>query len=149
MGMLAGEVQIPSVLPFLLLGPLHRSGYLSTLEATFELGNHAERLPSAAAALANKVLEVPRKGWLYSASAKRVSTLFAGGDPNGSAPSTKALLALERFNDLDGRVRFDKENVTVRLPLGKRYFDLEKHGLLSDVPDVPWLGGRTVRFTGG
>jgi hypothetical protein len=58
-------------------------------------------------------------------------------------------LALERFRDLDGRVRVTRELVRVRLPLGRRFQDLEEHGLLADVDDVPWLGGRRVRFSGG
>jgi len=59
------------------------------------------------------------------------------------------LLALERFGDLGGRVRFDERRVRVRLPLGRRHDDLLAHGLLADVHGVPWLGGRVVEFSGG
>lgn len=62
---------------------------------------------------------------------------------------TDSLLALERFGDLEGTVRFDAATVRVRLPLGKRFRDLERAGLLEDVPQVPWLDGRTVVFSGG
>jgi hypothetical protein len=59
------------------------------------------------------------------------------------------LLALERFGDLDARVRFGGRAVSVRLPLGRRYRDLYEHGLLEAVAEVPWLDGRRVEFTGG
>ena len=59
------------------------------------------------------------------------------------------LLALERFATLDARVAVKDDQVCVRLPLGTRYLDLKNHGLLADVPDVAWLGGRTVVFSGG
>lgn len=59
------------------------------------------------------------------------------------------LLALQRFGDLDARVRFDADAVTVHLPLGRRYIDLYQHGLLADVRSVPWLAGRILRFAQG
>ncbi len=58
-------------------------------------------------------------------------------------------LALKRFGDLTARVDYSEDSVVVSLPLGKRYRDLHDHGLLADVIDVPWLNGRTVRFTSG
>jgi hypothetical protein len=39
--------------------------------------------------------------------------------------------------------------VRVHLPLGRRYLDLHEHGLLDDVPDVPWFDGRVLQFSGG
>ena len=62
---------------------------------------------------------------------------------------TDPLLALERFADLSARVSFEPERVRVRLPLGPRHSDLSAHGLLADVPGVPWYGGRVVEFSGG
>ena len=62
---------------------------------------------------------------------------------------TDPLLALERFADLSARVSFEPERVRVRLPLGPRHSDLSAHGLLADVPGVPWFGGRVVEFSGG
>jgi hypothetical protein len=59
------------------------------------------------------------------------------------------LLALERFGDLDARVRFSPESIRVRLPLGRRFMDLKDHGLLEDIPNVPWFGARRVEFSGG
>lgn len=59
------------------------------------------------------------------------------------------LLALERFGDFDGRVSFSADTVRLRLPLGRRHRDLYEHGLLADVGDVPWLGGRRLVFSGG
>ncbi|MFI5177709.1 MAG: hypothetical protein ACHQO8_04060 [Vicinamibacterales bacterium] len=63
--------------------------------------------------------------------------------------TTSGLLTLMRFADFDARVRFDADTVRVRVPLGRRHQDLMDHGLLRDVTDVPWLGGRTLRFAGG
>ena len=63
--------------------------------------------------------------------------------------SPDPLLALERFGDLSARVRIEADRVQVRLPLGRRSADLREHGLLTDIPRVPWLGGRFVEFTGG
>lgn len=63
--------------------------------------------------------------------------------------STDPMLTLERFGNLDARVRFEAKAVKVRLPLGRRYQDLYEHGLLFDVPGVPWLDGRVLEFSGG
>lgn len=60
--------------------------------------------------------------------------------------SVHPLLAIERFHDFDARVHVTADAVHVRLPLGKRFWHLRDHGLLSDVSDVPWLGGRVVHF---
>jgi hypothetical protein len=59
------------------------------------------------------------------------------------------VLALTRFADLEASVRFTADAVRVRVPLGRRHSDLLRAGLLSDVPDVAWLGGRTLTFSGG
>lgn len=59
---------------------------------------------------------------------------------------TTPLLALERFADLEARVRFTETRVAVSLPLGRRHADLVGAGLLADVRGVPWLGRRVVRF---
>jgi hypothetical protein len=66
-----------------------------------------------------------------------------------SRESTDPLLALERFGDLDGSVRFEPHRVRVRLPMGKRFRDLKEAGLLEDIPRVPWLDFRTLVFAGG
>ncbi len=58
-------------------------------------------------------------------------------------------LALMRFGDLDASIRFESDAVRVRLPLGRRYQDLEQAGLLADIPCIPWLGGRDIIFPGG
>lgn len=63
--------------------------------------------------------------------------------------ATSPLLALQRFADLDARVRFTKDTVQVRLPLGKRQQDLKASGLLKSVNDAPWYGGRTIEFAEG
>jgi len=57
--------------------------------------------------------------------------------------------ALTRFGDMDARVRFSADTVTVSLPMGRRYLDLYRHDLLGDVAHVPWLGGRLLQFRGG
>jgi hypothetical protein len=70
-------------------------------------------------------------------------TLWRGREP------VTPLLALQRFADLEARVRFRRDFVQVRLPLGRRLSDLKEHGLLADVAVVPWLGGRVLQFSGG
>lgn len=59
------------------------------------------------------------------------------------------LSALHRFADLEATVRFEPAAVRVRVPMGRRHADLLRGGLLADVPDVPWLGGRALTFAGG
>lgn len=59
------------------------------------------------------------------------------------------VLALERFGNLDAKVRFTSTAIQVHLPLGRRQRDLYEHGLLAGVHSVPWLNGRTVEFLGG
>ncbi len=56
------------------------------------------------------------------------------------------VLALQRFGDLDARIVFRADQVQVHLPLGRRFLDLKRAGLLDDVGKVPWLGDRPVRF---
>lgn len=59
------------------------------------------------------------------------------------------VLALTRFADLEATVRFTRDAVRVRVPLGRRHTDLWQGGVLTDVPNVVWLGGRTLTFSGG
>ena len=59
------------------------------------------------------------------------------------------LLALQRFADLDARVSYRPDRVQVHLPLGRRFMDLKQGGLLEDISDVPWFGGRPLRFAQG
>lgn len=59
------------------------------------------------------------------------------------------LLTLTRFADLTATIRFTPRAVRVRVPLGRRHTDLWQAGLLTDVPNVVWLGGRTLTFSGG
>ena len=59
------------------------------------------------------------------------------------------VLALSRFADLEASVRYEQDVVRVRVPLGRRHADLLRCGLLADVPNVVWLGGRTLTFSGG
>ncbi len=63
--------------------------------------------------------------------------------------ATDPLLALERFSDLDGRVRIRDDRIHVQLPLGRRSQDLSDHGFLADLTGVPWLGDRTLTFGKG
>jgi len=63
--------------------------------------------------------------------------------------ATDALLPLERFADLDARVTFEPERIRVRMPLGMRHSDLYRAQIIDDLPDIPWLDGRAIEFTGG
>ena len=62
--------------------------------------------------------------------------------------ATDPVLALDRLGDLEGRARFTDAEVEVRMALGRRYLDLRDSGALRDIPGVPWLQGRVVRFVG-
>lgn len=64
----------------------------------------------------------------------------------GAEGTVSPLLALQRFGDLDARIVFRRDQVQVHLPLGRRFLDLKRAGLLDDVSKVPWLGDRLVRF---
>jgi hypothetical protein len=59
------------------------------------------------------------------------------------------VLALERFGDLEARVRFHAQSVHVLLPLGRRHRDLSTHRLLEPIRDAVWLGGRVLELEGG
>ncbi len=72
------DVKVASALPFLLLGPLSRTGYLQTLSAVFEAGQMLPALPAFAMALARKVLEPPQRGWFRGAQAVTAAAAFAG-----------------------------------------------------------------------
>jgi hypothetical protein len=56
---------------------------------------------------------------------------------------------LERYADLEGRVRFNSSTVSVVLPLGRRNRELYESGLLAPIDGAPWLGGRRIEFGGG
>jgi hypothetical protein len=64
-------------------------------------------------------------------------------------PGVSPLMALEYFQDFDARISFGETSLRVHLPLGQRFLILEEHRLLKPLAEVPWLGGRTVEFTGG
>ena len=59
------------------------------------------------------------------------------------------VLALTRFADLEATVQYTPDAVRVKVPLGRRHADLWRGGALADVPDVVWLGGRPLTFSGG
>ncbi|HMG72001.1 MAG TPA: hypothetical protein VK582_00755 [Pyrinomonadaceae bacterium] len=79
--------QIASALPFLLLGPLSRIGYLKTLAATMEAADSLPALPCFAAALAYKVLAPPARGWRRKAESIAAATAFAGLDQPAAEPA--------------------------------------------------------------
>ena len=57
-------------------------------------------------------------------------------------------LALDRLASLDGTARFTPDAIEIRPAVGRRYLDLKRHGALAEIPGVPWLGGRLIRFSG-
>lgn len=73
----AVERRIASALPFLLLGPLARMGYLQTLAATVEAADCVKDAPLFAAALAYKVLDPPARGWRRSPAVSDAAAAFA------------------------------------------------------------------------
>ncbi len=68
--------RIASALPFLLLGPLSRVGYLKALAATMEAANALEATPLFAAALAYKVLAPPARGWRREPGSVEAASTF-------------------------------------------------------------------------
>lgn len=55
-------------------------------------------------------------------------------------------LVLQRFSDFEARVDYSRDSITVSLPLGKRFLDLQAHGMLDEIHDVPWFNGRKLTF---
>jgi len=72
-----GEVSVASALPFLLLGPLTRLGYLQTLTAVLESVDLLPSMPLFATALAYKVLDPPHRGWQRHPTAVPAAATFA------------------------------------------------------------------------
>lgn len=118
-----------------------------------ELPDHAERLADLVTTLVTERRAVPlaRDGGL-----ERTVTLAAGLGlatiawtlwRDRETPDPTA--ALVRFADLEATVRYEPGAVRVRVPRGRRHADLLAGGLLADVPDVVWLGGRTLTFSAG
>jgi hypothetical protein len=62
---------------------------------------------------------------------------------------TTPLQVLERFSDLEARIRFEAKSIDVCLPLGRRRDELQQNGLLRPLEGVPWFLDRTVQFSGG
>jgi hypothetical protein len=122
------------------------------LRAAVQLGPAAEMASATLRALAARPA-VP----LAAASELEASISLAAGVALGDIAfrlwrerePVYPLLALDRFANLEGSVRFERGSVRVRVPLGRRHQDLLRRGLLADVPSVPWLGGRALHFGGG
>jgi hypothetical protein len=97
------DMQVESALPFLLLGPLARIGYLDAVAAVFQAAHASEQLPLFALSLAYKVLAPPARGWL------RATPTLASAAAFGlltEAPPDAMLAAMarnvsEQFSPLD------------------------------------------------
>lgn len=72
------EMHVESALPFLLLGPLSRIGFLETVGAALDAAGLTHLLPAIALGIAYKVLEPPARGWLRSPQALDAAAAFAG-----------------------------------------------------------------------
>jgi len=110
-----------------------------------ELPGHAERLDTLVRALFGGGDDLDRSVALAASLGLGVIAWTLWHTRETPDPT----LALARFADLEATIRFTGEAVHVRLPLGRRHTDLWQGGLLADVPDVVWLGGRTLTFSGG
>ena len=129
------------------------SGADTDLRLAAELPGHAGRLADLVCALVTERRAVPLA---EDGGLERSVTLAAALGLGTMAwllwrdkEVTDPVLALDRFADLDAVVRFERDAVRVRVPLGRRHADLLRAGLLSDVRGVGWLGGRTLTFSGG
>ncbi|GAA2331808.1 hypothetical protein [Streptomyces violaceusniger] len=118
-----------------------------------ELPTHAERFAAMVTALVTERRAVPLapdgglEHTVTLAAALGLSTVAWTLWRDRETPDP--LLALHRFADLEATVRFEPAAVRVRVPMGRRHADLLRGGLLADVPDVVWLGGRTLTFSAG
>ncbi len=74
------ECRIEQALPFLLLPPLSRIGYLDALTASLEASELLHQADRFATAMAYKVLPPPERGWRRSLSETRSAAVFAGLD---------------------------------------------------------------------
>lgn len=72
------EVSVACALPFLLLGPLARMGYMAALEAVLEAADLTQDAPLFAAALAYKVLDPPQRGWRRTPASLTAAAAMAG-----------------------------------------------------------------------
>ena len=91
--LLDADMHVSSALPFLLLGPLARLGYLETLAATLEAAEIEKHSSLFAAALAYKVLDPPERGWRRNSDNIAAAAAFAGVD----APPAES--SLVEFSD--------------------------------------------------
>jgi len=117
------EARVSHALPFLLLGPLHRIGWLDVLHTTLAGAKLEQSLPILASALATRVLPEPERGWRRSPAALQAAAMFAGdAEPRPddelvslarvAAPLMPAMDAVIRRSLLDGRARGDTLLVT-------------------------------------
>ena len=72
------DVHIASVLPFLLLGPLSKIGYLDAVDAALHAAGMADRINVFATALAFKTLPAPLRGWHRDEASRSCAAAFAG-----------------------------------------------------------------------
>jgi hypothetical protein len=98
----AGEREIACALPFLLLRPLQRMGWLEALAATFAALDRSDALPAVATGLAYKVLAPPARGWRRDSASQAVAEAFAGASCDDDALAASA--APELLAPLDALV---------------------------------------------
>lgn len=72
------EALVPCALPFLLLPPLARVGYLDAVGAALEASGLTAEAPFFAAGLAHKVLDAPLRGWRRTPAALASAAVFTG-----------------------------------------------------------------------
>ena len=72
------ELHMCTALPFLVLGSLHRMGWMNILTAVWGAADRLEALPYIAAGLAYKVLRPPERGWRRDPESSRAARIFAG-----------------------------------------------------------------------
>ncbi|NOT27619.1 MAG: hypothetical protein HOP16_16150 [Acidobacteria bacterium] len=75
-----GEARVPSALPWLILGPLRKIGYLSTLRAALEAASLSVDAPLFGAALALKLSPAADRQWSKSAASERLASAAAARD---------------------------------------------------------------------
>ena len=72
------DTRVCSALPFLVLGILHRMGYLRTLSAALAVADATPLAAAYASALAYKLLRAPESGWRRDPESLHAAATFAG-----------------------------------------------------------------------
>lgn len=130
-----GTVHVDCALPFLMLGPLARMGWMDGLEAACLGAERPEAMGALAAAVALVALDPPERGWRRSPSSRAAAAAFAGWqgfEPDAFAALTRdAADLMAPGRSLLGRstVRGSSGDALLLRPSAAGWWLLEQDGL--------------------